>query len=438
MKLKNKTKFLLVFGIILVAFLLFNINKVSAATNGEESSLDNIPNTIDLDIKEIEWQKAEQLVWEKLVAEQKVTESDKDSFYFWVIGLDVRTARLGLNGREKNVSINYSNTKNYNESDKTYIENLLKNKDFSLTNNNNYRGPNLHISIEVGIDKLDYENCKNRIIKVFKEYINDNSIEFTYHGGGGDITGAVSSICIFKNDIFYTNVNLDTVNDFIVMVPNNIENSEDKYIDYAKSKIKSEMNITENLDIKKISGYWYEINNWGSSLIIKKTEGAYIGNNIFVDNLAQGVNVTVTTKENDTMKTEIKNKGYTNILGSYELTLAGADTLVNPIDITFNVGTEYNGKTVYILHQKKNGTYENFEKKVTDGKVTITVSELSPFVLGVKEETTETDNTTTTATTNKGEKDDTPKTGTVDIIGYVSLITIMSMVGIVTLKRKLK
>lgn len=433
MKLKNKTKFLLVFGIILVAFVLFNINKVSAATNGEESSLDNIPNTIDLDIKEIEWQKAEQLAWEKLVAEQKVTESDKDNFHFWVTE-DIRTARVGLNGQEKNVSINYSNTKNYNESDKTYIENLLKNKDFSFTNNE-YRSPELHISIEVGIDKLDDEN---RIIKVLKEYINDNSIEFTYLGGGGDITGAVSSICIFKNDIFYTNVTLDTINDFIVTLPNNIENSEDKYIDYAKSKIKSEMNINENLDIKKISGYWYEINNWGASLIIKKTEGAYIGNNIFVDNLAQGVNVTVTTKENDTMKTEIKNKGYTNILGSYELTLAGADTLVNPIDITFNVGTEYNGKTVYILHQKKNGTYENFEKKVTDGKVTITVSELSPFVLGVKEEITETDNTTTEETTNKGEKDETPKTGTIDIIGYVSLVTMVSLVGIVVLKKKLK
>ena len=434
MKLKNKTKFLLVFGIILVAFVLFNINKVSAATNGEESSLDNIPNTIDLDIKEIEWQKAEQLAWEKLLAEQKVTESDKDSFHFWVTG-DIRTAIVGLNGQEKNVSINYSNTKNYNESDKTYIENLLKNKDFSFTNNQ-YRSPELHISIEVGKDKPDFD--ENRIIKVLKEYINDNSIEFTYHGGGGDIYGDVSSICIFKNDIFYTNVTLDTVNDFIVTLPNNIENSEDKYIDYAKSKIKSEMNINENLDIKKISGYWYEINNWDASLIIKKTEGAYIGNNIFVDNLAKGVNVTVTTKENDTMKTEIKNKGYTNILGSYELTLEGADTLVNPIDITFNVGTEYNGKTVYILHQKKNGTYENFEKKVTDGKVTITVSELSPFVLGVKEEITETDNTTTEETTNKGEKDETPKTGTIDILGYVLLVSVLSGIGIVALEKNLK
>ena len=33
MELKNKTKFLLVFGIIFVAFLLFNTNNVHAANN---------------------------------------------------------------------------------------------------------------------------------------------------------------------------------------------------------------------------------------------------------------------------------------------------------------------------------------------------------------------------------------------------------------------
>ena len=94
------------------------------------------------------------------------------------------------------------------------------------------------------------------------------------------------------------------------------------------------------------------------------------------------------------------------------------------------------------------GLYENFEKEVSNGKVIITVSELSPFVLGIKEDAnnnstttqqpTQNNNTTTTPTTNKGEKDNTPKTGTVDIINYVSIATLVSMVGIIVLKKKLK
>ena len=142
------------------------------------------------------------------------------------------------------------------------------------------------------------------------------------------------------------------------------------------------------------------------------------------------------------METEIKNKGYNKILASYELTLTGTDKLESPIDITFNVGTEHNGKTVYILHQKKNGNYENFEKKVDNGKVTITVNELSPFILGIKEDTPTTPNDTPTTDStpkvDKGEKDETPKTGTVDIIGYVLGVTLLTGVGIVELKKRLK
>ena len=38
-----------------------------------------------------------------------------------------------------------------------------------------------------------------------------------------------------------------------------------------------------------------------------------------------------------------------------------------------------------ILHLKSNGEYEEFKGIVTDGKVKITVYELSPFVVGIKD-----------------------------------------------------
>ena len=142
------------------------------------------------------------------------------------------------------------------------------------------------------------------------------------------------------------------------------------------------------------------------------------------------------------MENEIKNKGYTNILGSYELKLEGATKLTNPVDITFNVGTEHNGKTVYILHQKQNGTYENFEEKVVDGKVTITVSELSPFVLAIKENSSQVEtpqdeekqDEQTQNTTNI--KDETPKTGNTNIATIVcSILSVLSAAGIAIVKK---
>jgi len=52
-----------------------------------------------------------------------------------------------------------------------------------------------------------------------------------------------------------------------------------------------------------------------------------------------------------------------------------------------------------------------------------------------KEETPTTDST---PKVDKGEKDETPKTGTVDIIGYVLGVTLLTGVGIVELKKRLK
>ena len=196
--------------------------------------------------------------------------------------------------------------------------------------------------------------------------------------------------------------------------------------------------------------------------MIKKANGTYIGENIYADNLEIGVDVSAKEQNNTVMITEVTDKGYSKILGSYEITLTGKDKLTSPISLTFNVGTQYNGETVYILHQKKDGTYENFEKIVINGKVTITVSELSPFVLGIKEVSINNDSSnnnsnsnnnsgisnnnhnssnnsntgTTTPAPNKGELDETPKTGAVDIINYILLIAIISATGIIVLKRK--
>ncbi len=126
------------------------------------------------------------------------------------------------------------------------------------------------------------------------------------------------------------------------------------------------------------------------------------------------------------------------------------------IQLTFNVGEQYNGKYVYIAHKRHNGNYEYFSEIVKNGSITIVVDELSPFIVAVEEKINKPTNQETnkpTDTTDKGEKDetpttntiskekdDTPKTGTetINIIGYVLATTILSGAGIVALKKNLK
>lgn len=294
-------------------------------------------------------------------------------------------------------------------------------------------------------------------IEELNKLINDSRVKFVANSGGSGGAGRFSltgggeiGLDIYVNNVNYGSFTVLSNFEYQLIVPNNIEDTEEAYNDYALPKIKSfvlEYTNTENVDnlkLEKISGYYYKVflqdeeDNF-DEVVIKKAEGTPIGNNIYVDNIDEGVTIAVTEKQNATMENEIKNKGYTNILGSYELTLEGATELSNPINVTFNLGTEYNGKTIYILHQKKDGSFEDFEEKVVDGKVTITVSELSPFVLAVKEDNTQTEtpqDEQTQDTTNEHIKDETPQTGNNDIATIVcSILSVLSAAGIAIVKK---
>ena len=107
--------------------------------------------------------------------------------------------------------------------------------------------------------------------------------------------------------------------------------------------------------------------------------------------------------------------------------------------MTFYVGEQYNGKYYSICHMKDYMyNFEEFNGIVENGKIEITVDSLSPFGISIFEKKEETPTTDSTPKVDKGEKDETPKTGTVDIIGYVLGVTLLTGVGIVELKKRLK
>ena len=69
------------------------------------------------------------------------------------------------------------------------------------------------------------------------------------------------------------------------------------------------------------------------------------------------------------------------VLGVYDITLDG--TSEGKVQLTFTVGTEYNGRDVVILHYTDDGNYEKYAGTVKNGQVTINVDSFSPFVIAL-------------------------------------------------------
>ena len=134
------------------------------------------------------------------------------------------------------------------------------------------------------------------------------------------------------------------------------------------------------------------------------------------------VNIAKLETDDETYKAlakELSNRGLSNIIGCYELEAYGTTT-VN-MKVSFNIESNYNGKEVQILHKKKDNTYEIFKTTVVDGKAEITVSEFSPFMIALTENTT---------VENVNQAPNNAQTSSINIVWCTGLAMI-SLIGIV-------
>lgn len=77
------------------------------------------------------------------------------------------------------------------------------------------------------------------------------------------------------------------------------------------------------------------------------------------------------------------------IVGAYDVKLSRG-AYQGLLNISFVVGKEYNGKQVLVMHRKANGDIEKLLSTCTDGRVSVSVEELSPFVLSTAKDTAQT------------------------------------------------
>lgn len=495
MKTKFNLKLLLLVSILLIAMCLFNTNMVQATdvtadetttTTGKtqettQSTTDTktttteqtttakaitdpqeiialIPNTINLDILESQIFSSNDdstLKSDTLVNEQINTVLKNNNIDLANLGIRYENTLSGDTSYEgiinkcqiilrdnnykelakKEITIKYKNSDNYNTTDKEYVENKLKNIKFDVL-----------LTSEIGKDNdIDYDTL---IIENAKKVTNDTSLTFFTKGVAGcgsDVVVLGYNLFVYKNDILYAVKPLSNITVYMITIPDNIQDTDEAYINYALPKIKEFWNNYTVKGVTRITGTikqseddiignditndgtWYKIslsdNDW-ARVVLKKATATKVIDHVAISNNSgvtiNGANIDTNNSIYTEMLNRAKAKGYSNVFGAYELKLSSG-SIKDGLTITFSLGTENNGKQAIVLHKKTDGSYEEFTKTVKDGKIDVTVSELSPFMIALK-----------------GDRklDNEPKAGVADYTVFASIIALISLGGLVTLKFK--
>lgn len=416
MKQRTNLRMILIFCIMVLAVLLIGSTKVEAdgyptgtqygiVTSGTITK-DNIPDTFNVNIKEAEFEKTPQIVFEQLVAklqEQGITvekynyekneygnldifgdyisqKADGKDYIAQVYCFDMKKAHIKLSNYEEDIIVNvvYNNSNQYNTETKRTVEqkannlNLPKYKDtYDCTTKR-----------EIGTKGNIVESITQNAIDSLTKAFNDNSI--TVVGGitadGGWVFEPFEDCTarpfyIFKDGVYYTTI--DALCGSIynkITVPSNVEDIES----YAISKIKalinqhnqdeynqSMQNEVEFIKLTKVSGDNYKV-CWKykdnsqeeyNDIVIKKSTSDNTGNT--------GTTETKPiTKEDKTTGIKIEGNISANItISSNKVT---DQAIINKVaDALKNISNKY---VTYDISLLENGT-----KVQPNGKIKVSI-----------------------------------------------------------------
>ena len=285
--LKTKAKYIITLITVFIVMCLFNISTVQAfeitETEIQEIIDSIIPDTMNLDIPEIEHKKAEELVPTniKRILEEKSIQYEEVNGNYQIKSIKLKmnenefvidfcsispinfgnlkefyTAQININisnypTKTKIIQLEYSNHNNYNSADEAYVKNLKI--DFPKY-------------FEVPIDYLN-NDIGEYWAKLVKDYINninkdaDIVFEVSVDGGGAEITmGGVPHVAIFKNGVLYDAKCYEDVDILfipVIEVPSTIEN--DKVNEYVADLVEK-YSYYPIISIEKgcTSGNWFQ------------------------------------------------------------------------------------------------------------------------------------------------------------------------------------
>lgn len=240
MEKKPSHKLLMIFlSIIIVLELCFSFNSVIATTINEiekNTILQSIPDEMQLGIKEIEFEKAKDEVKEKL---EKILGKKNIEVYFpviinYTIPLEVDAVIFSEDRHdilaEKTIKISYSNSSQKNKEDENYILNLISSSDKVWEYKINEDGTFEKQEHEKSEWNEYFKNSCGIVDESIKYLETDKYITYDYELR---MSCKVYTIFIFKDDIWYKGVTVKEYDMPRITIPQEIEETDEAYINYA-------------------------------------------------------------------------------------------------------------------------------------------------------------------------------------------------------------
>ena len=274
-----------------------------------QEMLDVLPNEIQVDLKESEYEKVGDIVEPKIKEIWKqqgidttgvnsycyVGMNSREALHTYRINIQYTIPNEGTKYKTKEIKIIYNNSSNYNVADEQAINSKIPEPKYLTIDFNK---------------SSDLEETDNTVKEYYANSINDNSVDVKLFSGAGEYLllnyeygEGGPYVLLFKNDIcYYANRigNIPVVPQIIV--PENVNDTEADYINYARPLIVQYLkdnNVDYVKDIENISIIKGGTVDWGNF---------YDSNTTKTFNVENGYTVTATTDWGEEQSTIILKK----------------------------------------------------------------------------------------------------------------------------------
>lgn len=426
-----------------------------------------LPNKIELNIPECEYQKAEKLIKEKIFKDAAINEEQikkenirVDVGIYFYNGGNIKEAGIVIYLNNSNVwyqktDVVYNNSDKYNKEDEKYVKNLK-------ISSPKYYEVALNYLKEIENKDLWFEYHK-LMSEEYEKRVNDKTITIRTDSGVGGADGGLNlwtwdigtSIAIFKDGVLYDVREMGqecTVP--VINVPSTVTDDEinnyvikeiTKFYDEFGSKITGISKGTGDMNIP--DGYTvYSEYGMDSYIIIKRNKETNIVDKKF--NIKLSAKSEVVSEDTKIVVSEIKSgekydkvkeslNNESNRFEIYDINLLRNDIKIQPngkVKISLPIPDDYDTSKLTVYRVKEDGTKIEYNVSVEGKYAVFETDHFSIYVLAEKNnEITE---------KNENDKiiehklDETPKTGESNMNVIVStVVSVISSIGIAILKR---
>ena len=395
--LKTKTKFKLL--VALGILLLLGTTRVNAVT--EQEAIDSIPNTIHLNISVKENYKnilnGDGYVLDKNKIQETIPDgySIKLVFENYNIISDARGLIYyndSLVTSDKFINIKYLDDDKQNATVKQSIEK------FVIENS----GKEVNYQYTGKLDNTIITNANKTLISELNTKLNINNSEFVIFQCDNENNESLYCVLgIFVNDVYYNAI-------------------------AYRQKL-----VSQTIDD-------IQLNDKENGILLDTTD----------DIISKDTVMEVKAIENGSTYNKVKTiLSDVNKFKVYDITLTSNGVKIQPngkVKISIPIPTDYDKANLAVYRVADNGDKTKYDIKIEGNYATFETNHFSTYVLAENNITTdntnsqETPNTQNTNNKTNKEKDNTPKTGNLDIINYVLVVTALAGAGIIVFKKHSK